>query len=165
MQNFRALGAPPQTPKTAPPHCEFLATRLAILYSKRLPHGVKTIILKNHKIIQRAGFFVFKPSRHSISEGSAPRPSYPIRLICSSLLSLRPFVRCFKQKKLAIQASLTKVLVAILLDSKTRRVRNDWMWSGIQTKQIFYRHCIRDHYRTNWFCFTGWVSGRMSNVS
>ena len=30
MQNFRALGAPPQTPKTAPPQCEFLATRLTV---------------------------------------------------------------------------------------------------------------------------------------
>ena len=43
MQNFRALGAPPpdpgasggwglhpQTPNTAPPHCEFLATRLQV---------------------------------------------------------------------------------------------------------------------------------------
>ena len=28
MQNFRALGALPLDPKTAPPHCEFLATRL-----------------------------------------------------------------------------------------------------------------------------------------
>ena len=30
MQNFRALGAPPPDPHTQPPHCEFLATRLAI---------------------------------------------------------------------------------------------------------------------------------------
>ena len=30
MQNFRALGAPLSDPQTQPPHCEFLATRLAI---------------------------------------------------------------------------------------------------------------------------------------
>ena len=28
-QNFRALGAPPPDPQNSPPHCEFLATRLA----------------------------------------------------------------------------------------------------------------------------------------
>ena len=28
MQNFRTLGAQPPDPKTAPPHCEFLATHL-----------------------------------------------------------------------------------------------------------------------------------------
>ena len=28
MQNFRALGALPPDPRTQPPHCEFLATRL-----------------------------------------------------------------------------------------------------------------------------------------
>ena len=62
MQNFQALGAPPpdpvppaagdfaprpplasggwelraQTPQTAPPHCEFLATRLLVLYFESL---------------------------------------------------------------------------------------------------------------------------------
>ena len=28
LQKFRALGAPPPDPQTAPPQCEFLATRL-----------------------------------------------------------------------------------------------------------------------------------------
>ena len=36
MQNFRALGAPPPDPKTAPHHCEFLATCLGLPMSAKL---------------------------------------------------------------------------------------------------------------------------------
>ena len=40
MQNFRALGLRPQTPKQPPPHCGFLATRLNLLRGGGLLRGL-----------------------------------------------------------------------------------------------------------------------------